>query len=158
MTRNLSPQFGSRDYHQQVSEGVHPPAMFAKAPEIVQTHHLNDIEGFRSAQTPEERLQHGEGWYVPFRDKEDLLKYKEKEQPYLTHDIKEHGFNWHSPIQAGHLKYDHQLDDSVSIVDGHHRLAAMYHHRPDDFLPMQTTHYEGDPRKSTSEEYEHPVS
>jgi hypothetical protein len=132
--------------------------MIAKAPEIVATHHLNDIEGFRSAQTSEEKLQYGEGWEVPFRDKSDLLSYKEKELPHLTQDIRQRGFDWHSPIQAGHLNYDHQLNNSVSIVDGHHRLAAMYHHRPDEFVPLQTTHYDGAPRRRTSEEYEHPVS
>jgi len=158
MNTNLSPQFGSQEYHQQVSGGVHPPAMIAKAHEIVETHHLNDMEGSRSAQTPEEKFQYGDGWDVPFRDKEDLLSYKEKEQPYLTDDIKKHGFNWGSPIQAGHLNNDHDLNDSVSIVDGHHRLAAMYYHRPDDFIPIQTTRYEGTPPKRSPQEYEHPVS
>jgi hypothetical protein len=147
---NLSPQFGSPEYHRQVSSGTHPPAMIATAPEIVQTHHLNDIEGGRSAHTFSERLEYGDGWEVPFRNKEDLMSYKEKDRPHLTEDIKGQGFNWKEPVQAGHIGYLHELKDSISLVDGHHRLAAMYYHRPDEFLPIQTTEYGGKPQKPSS--------
>lgn len=148
---NLSPQFGSPEYHRRVAAGTHPPAMIATAPELVQTHHLNDIEGGRSAHTPSERLQYGDGWEVPFRSKEDLMSYKAQDKPYLTEDIKKRGFDWKEPVQTGHIGYLKELKDSVSVVDGHHRLAAMYYHRPDEFLPVQTTEYAGRPPKSKSE-------
>jgi hypothetical protein len=156
MSRNLSPQFGSPEYHRQVTSGEHPPAMMATPEELVQTHHLNDMEGGRSPQNEEERLQYGDGWDVPFRSKEDLMSYKEQDRPHLTQDIKARGFNWDHPIQTAHLQYHPDLKNSVSVVDGHHRLAAMYHHRREEFLPVQTTHYSAGEHAPTKKDSDYP--
>lgn len=112
--------------------------MMATAHEIVHTHYLNDLDGVRSPQTADERLKYGDGWSVPYRNKADLLTYKEREYPGLTQNISQKGFDWKHPIQTGRVGYLPDLKDEVTVLDGHHRLAAMYHHRPNEFLPMQT--------------------
>ena len=130
--------------------------MMATAEELVQTHHLNDIEGGRSAKTPEERLQYGDGWDVPFRSKHDLLDYKVHDRPHITESVRDKGFDWGNPVQTAHMQYHPDLKDSISLVDGHHRLAAMYYHRPQEFMPVQTTHYSGREYTPTQKNSEYP--
>jgi len=128
MTRNLSPQFGSPEYHEQVTSGEHPPAMFATAREIVDTHHLSDQ--YRGLHNIDKQYM----WR--FQSKGDLMKFKEQNKPHLTQSIKEEGYNWKHPIVSYSVQSPENVKNTGVVTDGHHRLAAMHQHRPDEFLPL----------------------
>jgi len=140
MTRSLSPQFGSPEYHEQVGSGDHPPAMFATAREIVDTHHLSDqYRGIHNIGKPHM-------WR--FKTKDDLLDFKAQNKPDLVENIKKEGFDWKAPITTQSVSSPESVlnlttsPESVRntgvVLEGHHRLAAMHRHRPDEFLPIET--------------------
>ena len=76
----------------------------------------------------------GEKEYHYFGTEQELLQHKVDEAPDLVNDIAHNGFDWNKedmdyhPIQL--------LNDT--LVEGHHRTAAMYALRPDEFLPIHT--------------------
>jgi hypothetical protein len=130
MNSNLSPQFGSPEYLRQVTSGEHPPAMFATAREIVDTHRLGDMEH------PVEKYDEetGEKGYHYFNTKQELLQHKVNEAPDLVDDIAYHGFDWNKED----MEHDPITLRNDTLVEGHHRTAAMYALRPDEFMPIHT--------------------
>jgi hypothetical protein len=129
MTRSLSPQFGSTEYHQRVLAGGHPPAMFATAREIVDTHNFSDqYRGLHNINNP--RM-----W--AHSSKEALLEHKEHNQPELTKNIKEKGYDWSKPVVTYSVGSPENVKNTGVVTDGHHRIAAMLRHRPDEFLPLE---------------------
>jgi len=120
-------QFGSPEYLRQVSAGVHPPAMFATAPEITRTHHLGDMD-----HPIEVGYDTPDAHYHYFSTKEELLNHRLEDDTRLIHDIRDNGFDWSKePIWHPTIRND-------VFEDGHHRLAAMNAYRPDEFMPIHT--------------------
>lgn len=120
MAENLSPQFGSDEYHRQVAAGVHPPAMFATADELVRTHNLWDAQTTR-------------------RNKQTVLEKKFLNDPELTRNIQNNGYNWDHRDWSGVRGIPIQYSTSSLypvIRDGHHRTAAMYYTRNQDWVPL----------------------
>ena len=124
-----TPEFGSREYLRQVSAGVHPPAMFATASEIVNTHDLGDIGMQVVKKGPD-----GTYDYHPILDKDELLAHKLYADADLSESIRDHGFDW------GQEKFDEapvRLRNDT-LTNGHHRVAGMLAYRPDEFLRVHT--------------------
>lgn len=123
-------QFGSPEYFRQVSRGTHPPAMFATAKEIVNTHHLGDMDhplNEGSDIDDEEDYRYAES-------KEDLLQHKLDNNPDISESIRDYGFDWGK---------EHFDDDPITVrndtlLDGHHRVANMLAYRPNEFVPIKT--------------------
>lgn len=130
MTRNLSPQFGSSEYYSQVTSGEHPPAMFATGRELVDTHLLGDQYG------GVHRVNKPTMWN--FKTKEDTLAFKEQNKPDLIEHIKERGYDWSKPALIHAISNTSGVQNTGLLADGHHRLAAMVKHRPDEFMPIKT--------------------
>jgi hypothetical protein len=140
MNDNLSPQFGSYDYHEAVAHGEHPPAMFATAKEIIKTHQLGDkgdeytVKELLNEKLEEADARPGVGYDVP----EGFIKQpKETRQSGwyggLTKRIKKQGYDWSKPVEL-------EASDPQSILhQGHHRVAVMRRDRPDEFFPL---HYD----------------
>lgn len=129
--RNLSPQFGSHEYTRQVAAGTHPPAFFASAKEIHDTHTYGD------AGADDMIFDKKTKGYVPTTlpsNPDKLMDYKRNEDPELTSALKKHGYDWnevtihHDPVSAR----------NDTLMDGHHRVAAMLKHRPNDYMPLET--------------------
>jgi hypothetical protein len=127
---NLSHQFGSPEYFSGLANGSQTPALFATAREIVDTHHLGDM------QWPVEKYNEetDEDEYHYFNNKHELLQHKLEESPELSHDIARHGFDWNKED----MEHDPITLRGDTLLEGHHRLAAMYAHRPDEFIPIHT--------------------
>lgn len=130
MSANLSPQFGGSEYYRQVIAGEHPPAMFATAKELVDTHLLGDQYGgiYRYDKPTMHR----------FKSKEETLAHKLTAKPELTQSIKEHGYDWSKPATIHAISNTSGVQNKGLINDAHHRIAAMLEHRPDEFLPIET--------------------
>lgn len=130
-SRNVSsPQFGSKKYFSKVFRGVHPPAMFATPEEILRTHTLGDM----GSPVSQEDSQ-GNEYHEYFDSPEELLHYKLQDDEDLADDIREKGFDWSQHLK-NHFNRVQVTDRELS--DGHHRLAAMLAHRPDEFMPIET--------------------
>lgn len=139
MNDNLSPQFGSYDYHEAVAHGEHPPAMFATANEIIQTHHLGDQGDYDTNELLDEKREDadarpGMGYNTPEEfTKEPKATRESGWYGGLTKRIKKHGYDWSKPVEI-------EASDPTSILqNGHHRVAVMQRDRPDEFLPL---HYD----------------
>lgn len=130
MTRNLSPQFGSTEYYGKVISGEHPPALFASAGEISKTHLLGDQYGGIH------RVDKPTMW--KFKSPEETLSFKEKNKPDLIEHIKERGYDWSKPVTIHAVEDTSGVKLTGMLADGHHRLAAMKKHRPDEFMPLKT--------------------
>jgi hypothetical protein len=130
MTRNLSPQFGSAEYYGKVISGEHPPALFATAKELSDTHLLGDQYGGIH------RVDKPNMW--KFKSKEETLAFKEQNKPDLIEHIKERGYDWSKPATVHAIKNTSGVQNTGLLADGHHRLAAMVKHRPDEFMPIKT--------------------
>lgn len=138
------PEFGSPEYHKQVAEGTHPPALFATAPEIIKSHFLGDMtlsyrrkDAFGNLR----RDQFGQVIQAKYGHPNALLKYKLGHQPLLTEDIKNFGFDWAPQGDFDRSQITTSLDylgHGPTVLGGHHRLAAMNAHRPDEFIPLGT--------------------
>lgn len=127
--KNLSGQFGTSKYFKSVSEGKHPPALFATAREIWANTHPGDLDAPYSQENSQGEKQ--EAWY---KDKKDLLEHKVSDKPSLTKSIKNTGYLWaHNVMTGSHVTLRNDV-----LTDGHHRVAAMLTHRPDEFLPIKT--------------------
>ena len=131
-------QFGSYDYHDAVASGVHPPAMFATATEIADTHDMADQTGDYSKEEilrekrEEAEARPGVGYDVP-EDFHDEPEDTRQSGWYggLTQRIKEHGYDWSKPIEM------ETGVPAATITDGHHRLAVMHRYHPDQFIPLK---------------------
>lgn len=138
------PEFGSPEYHEQVAAGVHPPALFATAPEIIKSHFLGDMTipvRRRDAFGNLRKDQFGNVLRAKFGHPNALLKYKLGNQPLLTEDIKQFGFDWHPTGDHDRSQITTSLDfhgHGPTVLGGHHRLAAMNAHRPEEFIPLGT--------------------
>jgi hypothetical protein len=130
VTRNLSPQFGSADYYQKVISGEHPPALFASGRELVDTHLLGDQYGGIH------RYDKPKMWN--FKTKEDTLAFKRQNKPDLIEQIKDRGYDWTKPALIHAISNTSGVQNTGMIADGHHRIAAMQAHRPDEYLPIRT--------------------
>jgi hypothetical protein len=103
--------------------------MFASARELVDTHHLGDMEHPVSMED-----ENGYGYKHYFDTKHELLQHKVDDNPDVSDSIAEHGFDWEYALR-------HDYPPTVrndTVVDGHHRIAAMYAYRPDEFMPIHT--------------------
>ena len=130
-------QFGSYDYHDRLSRGVHPPALFATANEVLDTHNLADKQSESTEELMEDKLYDadslpGVGYDVP----EEFHEEPEDERQSgwyggLSARIKEHGYDWSKPVEAV------SFGAASTISDGHHRLAVMQRDRPDEFIPLK---------------------
>jgi hypothetical protein len=140
-------QFGSYDYHDQVERGVHPPAMFATAPEIIRTHNLDDAEGADLSKEDLliDKLDEADSrpgmTYEEEPEESQNMPPEDRQSGWyggLTQRIKENGYDWSKPVQVrahGSIRHD-QLGST--LYQGHHRLAVMNRDRPEEFLPLQT--------------------
>jgi hypothetical protein len=140
MNDNLSPQFGSYDYHDLVSTGDHPPAMFATAKEIIKTHHLGDMdEQSTKRELLHEKLENADSYPGMNYDEEPEEQASgpadERQSGQfggLTQRIKEGGYDWSKPVRI------RAHGEASTLYNGHHRVAVMRRDRPDEFLPIRT--------------------
>lgn len=129
MTRNLSSQFGTSHYFEKVAEGTQPPALFATAKEIWDHTEPGDFDHPYSQEDSQGEKQH-----LFYNTKEQLLNHKLTDNPSLTKAIANSGYNWsHNVMTGAHVTLRNDI-----LLDGHHRVAAMLKHRPDEFLPIRT--------------------
>lgn len=128
------PQFGSKNYYRQVSSGVHPPAMFATAKELVDKHSLGDLGSPVSRED-----EYGNEYHEYFDNKDDLLQHKLEDDDKLSYDIGEHGFDWSEHVNNPYYQIEVNAENKT-LTDGHHRVAAMLAYRPDEFIPFSTYH------------------
>jgi len=138
---NLSPQFGSYDYHDLVSTGDHPPAMFATAKEIIKTHHLGDMdEQSTKRELIHEKLENADAFPgMNYHDVDGVDEGPADERQSgqfggLTQRIKEGGYDWSKPVQV------RAHGEASTLYNGHHRVAVMRRDRPDEFLPISTVY------------------
>lgn len=136
---NLSPQFGSYDYHDLVTSGDHPPAMFATAKEIIKTHHLGDMDWESSKhELLKEKLENADAFPgMNYHDVEGIDEGPADERQSghfggLTERIKEGGYDWSKPVDI------RAHGEASTLYNGHHRIAVMRRDRPDEFLPLNT--------------------
>jgi hypothetical protein len=127
---NIGQQFGSSEYFRKVSEGTQPPALFATAKEIWHNTYPGDLDAPYSQENSQgEKEDH---WHD---SKEDLLQHKLTAKPSLTSSIARTGYHWaHNVMTGSHVSLRNDV-----LMDGHHRVAAMLKHHPDEFLPIKTT-------------------
>jgi hypothetical protein len=138
-------QFGSAEYHDKVARGVHPPAMFATAPEIINTHELEDtystVDELLEAKQEEADARPGVGYDIP----EGFTKEPEDTRQSgwfggLTQRIKSNGYDWSKPVETEVTSTSYPVPGSgAMVINGHHRLAVMHRDRPEEFLPLDTT-------------------
>lgn len=140
---NLSPQFGSYDYHDLVSTGDHPPAMFATAKEIIRTHHLGDMDWLQGTKREllSEKLEEADarpGMSYDEEPEEQANGPADERQSGvfggLTQRIKEGGYDWSKPVDI------RAHGEASTLFNGHHRVAVMRRDRPDEFLPLNTVY------------------
>jgi hypothetical protein len=137
---NLSPQFGSYDYHDLVSTGDHPPAMFATAKEIIKTHHLGDMdEQSTKRELIHEKLENADSYPGMGYDEEPEEQANgpadERQSGQfggLTQRIREGGYDWSKPVRI------RAHGEASTLLNGHHRVAVMRRDRPEEFLPIRT--------------------
>jgi len=126
---NIGQQFGSAEYFRKVAEGTQPPAMFATAREIVHSTYPGDLDAPYSGQNSQGESE--DHWY---ESENHLWDHKYHERPETTESLKAKGYDWSAAQKTG----DHVTLRNDVLQDGHHRIAAMVRHRPDEFLPIKT--------------------
>ncbi|CAB4124054.1 hypothetical protein UFOVP45_125 [uncultured Caudovirales phage] len=123
---NIGQQFGTSEYFRKVAEGTHPPAMFATAREIFKHTYPGDLDApYSSSNSQGDTEDH---WY---EDEDHMWDHKYHDKPGLTKDLKANGYDWSKNEEPVTLRDD-------TLQNGHHRIAALTKHRPDEFLPINT--------------------
>lgn len=125
---------------------TYSPPMFMTAREIAEHCKMGDWKTERiGAKVPEDVLWHK-------YDNAWMPQAGEKPSGWhggLGESIHNVGYNWEKPVHIGLINEDGEFEPK--LIEGHHRVAVMYHDRPDEQMPVSVWRNHDGPREWNAE-------